>query len=375
VTSAAANPAGGKAGKGKNRIRTNGTVKRNYGPVYSSPMAIWFTVFFLAPFVIIVIYSFLKKGLYGGVSPVFSLAAYRSLTNPNFVVIAVRTLLTSAAATFITILIALPCGYFMARSKNQTFLLLLIIIPFWTNFLIRVFAWMNILGSNGFLVEFLTRTGFLDRYVHFAEFTSGIRSHIEQAIKALIPSQKAVDFLTTVGIFRSQVNDPTMFLYNQRAVTLVLVYMYLPYAILPLFSTIDKFDFSLLEAARDLGATKMGSIRKVLLPNIKSGIYTAVLFTFIPIFGAYAVPLLVGGKDSYMLGNVIADQLTKARNLPLSSSISLVLTAITTVGVMIMMNLQRREAKRTTDVSGISETAIPEAAGEPDFSGGNAGEL
>ncbi|MDR0586655.1 MAG: ABC transporter permease [Treponema sp.] len=338
-------------------------------------MAIWFTVFFLAPFVIIVIYSFLKKGLYGGVSPVFSLAAYRSLTNPNFVVIAVRTLLTSAAATFITILIALPCGYFMARSKNQTFLLLLIIIPFWTNFLIRVFAWMNILGSNGFLVEFLTRTGFLDRYVHFAEFTSGIRSHIEQAIKALIPSQKAVDFLTTVGIFRSQVNDPTMFLYNQRAVTLVLVYMYLPYAILPLFSTIDKFDFSLLEAARDLGATKMGSIRKVLLPNIKSGIYTAVLFTFIPIFGAYAVPLLVGGKDSYMLGNVIADQLTKARNLPLSSSISLVLTAITTVGVMIMMNLQRREAKRTTDVSGISETAIPEAAGEPDFSGGNAGEL
>jgi spermidine/putrescine transport system permease protein len=371
VIGAASGKMGGKAGSAGNG-KKNGAVKRNYGPIYSSPMAIWFTVFFLAPFLIIVIYSFLKKSLYGGVSPVFSLAAYRSLANPNFVVIALRTLLTSATATFITILIALPCGYFMARSKNQTFLLLLIIIPFWTNFLIRVFAWMNILGSNGFLVEFLGRTGLRDSYVHAAEFMSGIRGHVEDAVKALIPSQKVIDFLTTVGIFRSQVNDPTMFLYNQRAVTMVLVYMYLPYAILPLFSTIDKFDFSLLEAARDLGATKMGSIRRVMLPNIKSGVYTAVLFTFIPIFGAYAVPLLVGGKDSYMLGNIIADQLTKARNLPLSSSISLVLTVITTAGIMIMMNLQRREAKRTDDVPGISETGIPETSGEGIFPGGPA---
>jgi spermidine/putrescine transport system permease protein len=120
--------------------------------------------------------------------------------------------------------------------------------------------------------------------------------------------------------------------------------MYLPYAILPLFATIDKFDFSLLEAAQDLGATKSQSIARVLLPNIRSGLYTAVLFTFIPIFGAYAVPLLVGGKDSYMLGNVIADQLTKARNWPLASAISLALTVITTAGVLIMINLQQKEA-------------------------------
>jgi spermidine/putrescine transport system permease protein len=85
---------------------------------------------------------------------------------------------------------------------------------------------------------------------------------------------------------------------------------------------------------------------RVLLPNIRSGLYTAVLFTFIPIFGAYAVPLLVGGKDSYMLGNIIADQLTKSRNWPLASAISMVLTAVTTAGVMIMMNLQRRDATR-----------------------------
>jgi spermidine/putrescine transport system permease protein len=282
--------------------------RRSYGLLYSFPMAAWFTLFFLAPIIIIVVYSFLKKGLYGGVEAEFSMDAYRSLSNPSFLVITLRTIITSILATIITILAALPCGYHMARSKHQTFLLLLIIIPFWTNFLIRVFAWMNILGNNGFLNEFLLHIGLIDEYIHF--------------------------------------------LYNQEVVILVLVYMYLPYAILPLYATIDKFDFSLLEAARDLGATKPGSMFRVLLPNIRSGLYTAVLFTFIPIFGAYAVPLLVGGKESYMLGNIIADQLTKSRNWPLASAISMVLTLVTTVGVMLMMSLQRRDAARTAETRG-----------------------
>jgi spermidine/putrescine transport system permease protein len=270
-------------------------------------MALWFTIFFLAPLIIIVIYSFHKKGLHGGIAAgQLSLNAYVSLGNPSFILITIRTIITSLIATVITILLALPCGYYMAKSRYQTLLLLIIIIPFWTNFLIRVFAWMNILGNNGFLNEFLIRIGLIKDYIQF--------------------------------------------IYNQQAVVLVLVYMYLPYAILPLFSTIDKFDFSLLEAARDLGATKFMAIVKVLFPNIRSGIYTAVLFTFIPIFGAYAVPLLVGGKDSYMLGNVVADQLTKARNWPLASAISMVLTVVTTIGILVMMNLQKKDASRLTDV-------------------------
>ena len=280
--------------------------KRNYGPMYSFPMAAWFTIFFLAPIIIIIIYSFLKKGLYGGVEWQFSLDAYQSLTNSSFLVITGRTLLVSVISTIITILIALPCGYFMARSRHQTLLLLLIIVPFWTNFLIRVFAWMIILGNNGFINEFLMRLNLIKDYIPL--------------------------------------------LYNQRAVTLVLVYMYLPYAILPLYSTIDKFDFALLEAARDLGAGKLSAVIKVLLPNIKSGVFTAVLFTFIPVFGAYAIPQLVGGKDSYMLGNIIADQILKSRNWPLASAISMVLTVVTTAGVLVMMNMQRREASRTSDI-------------------------
>jgi spermidine/putrescine transport system permease protein len=279
-------------------------------------MAVWFTVFFIAPLIIIIIYSFLKKGLYGGVIMEFSLTAYRSLGNPSLIIIIVRTIVTSMLATLITIFIALPCGYFMAKSKHQTLLLLLIIIPFWTNFLIRVFAWMNILGNNGFLNELLIRLGLIGENIHF--------------------------------------------LYNQKVVILVLVYMYLPYAILPLYATIDKFDFSLLEAARDLGATKPQSMLKVLLPNIRSGMYTAVLFTFIPIFGAYAVPLLVGGKDSYMLGNVIADQLTKSRNWPLASAISLVLTLVTTAGVLLIMGLQKRDAARLQGAR-VQEAGLPAA--------------
>ena len=278
---------------------------KNLGPLYSSPMAVWFTAFFLAPIAIVVVFSFLKKGLHGGVTPEFSLEAYQYLADPVFLKITFRTIVTSFIATLITILIALPCGYFMARSKHQTLFLLLIIIPFWTNFLIRVFAWINILGNNGFINQFLLNTGLIETHL------------------------------------------PLM--YNQNAVILVLVYMYLPYAILPLYSTIDKFDFSLLEASRDLGANKLTSIVKVLLPNIRGGIFTAVLFTFIPIFGAYAVPLLVGGMKSYMLGNVIADQLLKSRNWPRAAAISMVLTVITTAGVLLMMYMQKKDASKTKE--------------------------
>jgi spermidine/putrescine transport system permease protein len=306
--------AGGKAAS------TAPAAKRNFGPLYSFPIAGWFTLFFLAPIIIILIYSLLKKGLYGGVEWEFTLDAYRSLTTPSFLAITGRTLVTSVVATTITIMIALPCGYYMARSKHQTLLLLLIIIPFWTNFLIRVFAWMNILGNNGFINEFLLRFNLISEYI------------------------------------------PLM--YNQKAVTLVLVYMYLPFAILPMFATIDKFDFSLLEAARDLGAGKLTAIIKVLFPNIKSGIFTAVMFTFIPIFGAYAVPQLVGGKDSYMLGNIIADQILRSRNWPLASAISMVLTLITTAGVIMMMILQRREALRLVANSGRTAGARAQARAE-----------
>jgi spermidine/putrescine transport system permease protein len=242
------------------------------------------------------------------------------MANPTLVTVALRTLWVSVAATILTLLIALPCGYSIARSKNQTIRLFLVIVPFWTNFLVRIYAWISILGNEGFLNHALKFLGFRP--------------------------------------------EGYQFLYNQGAVILVLIYMYLPYAILPLFSTIDKFDFTLLEAARDLGASRMQSYIKILLPNIKGGIVTAVLFTFIPIFGAYAVPLLVGGKDSYMLGNVIADQLTKTRNWPLASAISMTVTLLTAVSVFFFSFKKPKEHVEVSDsdIYGQLTGSIPAAA-------------
>ena len=278
---------------------------RRLGITYAAPMGLWLTLFFLVPLLIIVMYSFLKKGLYGGVEWEFTLSAYQQMFNPNFMRVLLRTLWVAFISTVITIFLALPCGYAMARSKHQTLWLGLVIIPFWTNSLIRVYAWIAILSSEGFINEALKAIGL---------------------IKESLP-----------------------LIYNQGAVVTVLIYMYIPFAILPLFTTIDKFDFALLEAARDLGATKPQAIFKVLIPNIRSGIITAVIFTFIPIFGAYAVPLLVGGKDSYMIGNIIVDQVTKTRNWPLASAFSLIITLLSTLGVIWMMTASAREnARRKT---------------------------
>lgn len=272
------------------------------GALYAWPMGGWLVAFFIAPIAIIIVYSLLKKGLYGGVEWQLSFKAYRQMMNAKYGALVLRTLRISILATAITILLALPSGYAIARSSKQTLLLFLVIIPFWTNSLIRVFAWMSILNNDGVLNQIL------------------MALHLE--------------------------DDYTQFLYNQGAVILVSVYMYVPYAILPIFSAIDKFDFSLLEAARDLGATKMQSVMRVLLPGIKSGVVTAVIFTFIPIFGSYTVPLLVGGKDSYMLGNIIVDQVQKTRNWPLAASFSMVITLISMAGILIMNHVSSEERKK-----------------------------
>jgi len=272
-------------------------MRKNPGPFYSSPVAIWISSFFLIPLGIIFTYSFMRKGLYGGVIPEFCLDAYSALSNLTFLKITVGTLNIAVFSTLAIIVLALPTAYFMARSKYKSFFLFLVIIPFWTNFLIRIYAWIAILGNNGFLNSMLISTGLVPHHIQF--------------------------------------------LYNKYAVILVTAYTYLPFAILPLYSTIEKFDFSLLEAAQDLGATKWQALRKVLFPNIRGGITTAILFTFIPAFGSYAIPQILGGSDSLMIGNVIARELTVTRNWPLASSISVVLTIITTLGVVFFMKLNQ----------------------------------
>lgn len=285
--------------------------KKNPGPFYSYPMGLWFSVFFVVPLAIIVAYSFMKRDMFGGVIRQFSLDAYRKMLSPAYGMIFLRTLWMTVAATLISILIALPCGYAIARSRHQTVLLILVIVPFLTNSLIRIFAWMTILGENGAL------NGLCEIFARLCFFVTRNQD----------------------GVF-----VPHKFMFTKGAVILVSIYMYLPYAILPIFTSVDRFDFTLLEAARDLGATKSGAIFRVMIPGIKSGIISALIFTFIPIFGNYTVPQIIGSTESYMLGNIIMDQIQKARNLPLASAFSVVLTMVSMAAILLMVSSDKKEA-------------------------------
>lgn len=303
--------------------------KSNPGPAYAWPMGLWFTVFFIIPIAIIVCYSFMKRDVHGGVIAEFTLKAYQQVLSAAYGKIFIRTLWITVISTAITIIISLPCGYAMARSKHQTLFLILVIIPFLTNSLIRIFAWITILGDNGILNNI--GRGFFDLW-------------------------------HKMGLGNSEaVFQPKKFMFTQGAVILVSVYMYLPYAILPVFTAVDRFDFSLLEASRDLGANKPQSMIKVLLPGIKSGIVSALIFTFIPIFGNYTVPQLVGGKDSYMLGNIIVDQVQKVRNWPLASAFSMIITIISMLAILWMLSSNRKEANLKKS-SNKEDSGIPSLA-------------
>jgi len=284
--------------------------KLNPGPVYGWPMGVWFCVFFVVPIAIIVAYSFMTRDVYGGVVAKFTLKAYKQMFSSAYALIFLRTLWITVASTIITIVIALPCGYAMARSRHQTVLLILVIIPFLTNSLIRIFAWMTILGDNGLLNDIFR---FFFNLFH--------------------------------GFSKDAVYTTHKFMFTKGAIILVSVYMYLPYAILPVFTAVDRFDFSLLEAARDLGATKPKAMMQILIPGIKSGIISALIFTFIPIFGNYTVPQMVGGKDSYMLGNIIVDQVQKVRNWPLASAFSMVITAVSMFAILWMLSSNKKDSQ------------------------------
>lgn len=271
--------------------------KKLVNAIYHMPMTLWLTLFFAIPMCIVLVYSILKKGTYGGVEAVLSFSAFSIFSDPIFLGIVLKTIYISLGVTVFTVLLAVPTAYYMARSPYRKELLFLIIIPFWTNFLIRIYAWIALLGNNGFINSFLMNLGII--------------------------------------------NTPVKFLYNTGAVIIITVYTSLPFAILPLYAVIEKFDFSLMEAARDLGATNREAFFKIFLPGIKPGIVTATLFTFIPALGSYAVPKLVGGTKSTMLGNVIAQHLTVTRNWPLASTISGTLIIVSSLAVLTFMKIMK----------------------------------
>jgi spermidine/putrescine transport system permease protein len=282
----------------KKHIRPLSRGYESYGLVY----LLWLVVFFLIPVIVILTYSFFERDYQGGVLFKFSLQGYKDILNPNYVAVFLRTIFISLISSVVSIILAIPVAYYIAFSRWKNILLLLVIVPFWTNSLIRIYAWIFILGNNGLVNQFLIKMGFTESYVQF--------------------------------------------IYNNFAVVLVLVYTYLPFAILPLYSAIERLEKNIFEAAMDLGCSKKQVFFRVLLPNIRQGIISAFVFVFIPAIGTYAVPELVGGKNSRLIGNEIARLLTTARNWPAAAAISSVLLAITIIAVIVFMfGGEKREAR------------------------------
>lgn len=245
-----------------------------------APTFLWLTLFYALPVIIVFVLSFRSVDPYGGIGTEWTLDSIRDLANPNYPAIIWRTLWQGVVATGVCIFLAIPISYHLARlsMRWRNLLLLLIVVPFWTNFLIRIYAWKVFLHPDGIFKQLLVLIGL--------------------------------------------VQPDTILLYNQWAVLTVMIYTYIPFAILPIYAIAEKFDFSLMDAAQDLGASSFYAFCKVFIPGISKGIGTAVMVVLIPAFGAYLIPSLVGGPGSELLGDKIAQRVFVDRNLPHASALS-----------------------------------------------------
>lgn len=261
------------------------------------PSFLWLALFVFIPVTIIFTIAFKPALAAGGIGEGWSLDALKSLSDPIYPLLLLRTISISLITTALCIALALPVAWHLAKlsPKWRSRILLLIIIPFWTNFVIRVFAWQQILHAEGVIA-------------------SALRS------------------LEIVG-------ENDRLLGNSIAVIIVSVYTFLPFAILPIFAAAEKFDFNLLDAARDLGAKPFRAFRSVFIPGVRQGLVTAILIVFIPMLGSYVIPDMVGGADNQMIGNKIAHRNFNDRNLPQAAALSGALTLL----VLIPMFLRRKE--------------------------------
>ena len=252
--------------------------------IFLLPASAVMVILFLLPMMIVFGYSVLTRGAYGGVTLPWSAESYRQVLDTLYLRIVWRSVWVASAATLICLVLAFPMAVFIARSKRKTALLNLVMLPFWTSFLVRIYAWMFILRDTGLINTVLQRLGLI--------------------------------------------RQPLPLLFNSGAVLLGLVYGYLPFMILPLYATLAGLDPALIEAAADLGAGPITAARRILLPLAKPGIAAGCLLVFIPCLGAYLTPDLMGGGRTVMVGNLIQNQFTASRNWPFGAALSLILMLV-----------------------------------------------
>ncbi|MEQ8291460.1 MAG: ABC transporter permease [Roseovarius sp.] len=276
------------------------------GMALSAPATLYVGLLVAAPLGILVVYSFWTQ-TYVSIDRTFTWENYRlALDDPLVRHLLIRSIWIAGLVTAATVALAYPIAYFIAfRTRHKTLWLLLITIPFWTSYLLRVFSWKLILGFNGVLNS----------------------------------------ALMTVGLIEEPL---TFLLYNEVAVVLTLAHAWAPFAIMPIYVSLQKIDRSLLEAATDLGCSKLERFLRVTLPLTVPGIIAACLIIFIPTVGDYVTPALVGGSDGKMIANLIQVQFGAANNWPLGATLSLMaMLAVGLVagGFVLLSNLMARRIR------------------------------
>lgn len=276
---------------------------------------LWLFVFFLLPFVII-----LKISLADPViaqppfTPMFdaqgdlsiSLDSFQLLLTDNlYAVTFLRSVLLAGSAMILCLMLGFPMAYGIARSSpgTRSLLLLLIVLPFWVSFLLRVYAWMGLLNNHGVINNLLMWLGLIDH--------------------------------------------PIQMMYTNFAIFIGLAYSYLPFMVLPLYATLERMDMDLVEAAQDLGASRTQAFWDITWPLARAGVIAGCLLVFIPAMGEYVIPYLLGGPDSLLIGRVLFDEFFVNRDWPLASSVAIALLLLLVVPIMFLQRSQARDTERS----------------------------
>ena len=266
-----------------------------------APGGFWLLAFFMVPLLIMLVYSLMPRGIYGGVEPGFTLEHYARFFDPLYLQVLQRTFAWSIGCTVICLFLGYPVAYVIARSQQwRTFLLFLVVLPFWTSFLVRTFAMIFLMRDTGLINSWLLKLGMID--------------------------------------------EPLTMLYTPFAVMAGLVYGFLPFMILPIYASLEKVDQSLLEAAEVLGARPAARFRRVTLPLSTPGVVAGSLLVFIPALGSFLTADLLGGAKQVMIGNLVQNQFSSARNWPFGSAASFIVMALVLAAVMLYLRVKDRSS-------------------------------
>ena len=275
--------------------------KKNLLPkiAMAGPVSVWMILFVTIPMLYVIFISFMSRGVFGDVVYEFSTESYSTILDPTYFQVILKSLKAAGLTTVLCLLIGYPFAYIIARKPKDVAakMITLLMIPFWTNSLMRLNSWLLLFQTSGPVNNFLVNTGIVDK--------------------------------------------PISFIYTDELVLIGLITNMLPFAVLPMYSTIEKLEKSMLEASADLGANPRTTFCRITLPITFPGIFSAIIQTFIPSLGIYTVTDMLGGGKVLFIGNIIKNQFGSIRNWPLGAALSVLLIVVT----MLLIFIYTRFAK------------------------------